>query len=88
MKPKPRSKAHPIEREIERALHPGAFIRDGECFSFVSELEKVAVTVDQMITPPKTRNTTLSQNCKLLKGKDESLAMASELTAMRGWSGP
>ena len=55
MKPKPRSKAHPIEREIERALHPGAFIRDGECFSFVSELEKVAATVDQMITTDPAR---------------------------------
>ena len=55
MKPKPRSKPDPIEREIERALHPGALIRDGECFSFLSELEKVAVTVDQMITTDPAR---------------------------------
>ena len=55
MKPMPRSKVDPIEREIERALHPGAFIRDGECFSFVSELGKVAATVDQMITTDPAR---------------------------------
>ena len=55
MKPKPRSKADPIEREIERALQPGAFIRDGECFSFVSGLETVAATVDKLITADPAR---------------------------------
>lgn len=55
MKPKPRSKADPIEREIERALQPGAFIRDGEYFSFVSGLEEVAATVDKLITTDPTR---------------------------------
>ena len=55
MKPKPRSKADPIEREIERALRPGAFIRDGECFSFVSGLETVAATVDKLITADPAR---------------------------------
>ena len=55
MKPKPRSKADPIEREIERALRPGAFIRDGECFSFVSGLDEVAATIDKLITTEPTR---------------------------------
>jgi hypothetical protein len=41
MKSTPRGKADPIEREIERALQPGAFIRDGACFSFVSGLEEI-----------------------------------------------
>ena len=50
MKPTPRSKVDPIEREIERALQPGAFIRDGQCFSFVSGLEEIATTVDKLIT--------------------------------------
>jgi hypothetical protein len=39
MKTKPR--ADPIERQIESAFRPGTFIRDGECFSFVSGLEEV-----------------------------------------------
>ena len=55
MKPKPRGKIDPIEREIERALHPGAFIRDGECFSFVSGLEEVAATVDRLIATDPAR---------------------------------
>lgn len=55
MKPKPRSKADPIERQIERGLHPGAFIRDGECFSFVSDLEEVAAAIDQMIPTDPAR---------------------------------
>src|ERR1700690_401639 len=55
MKTRPRSKADPIEREIERALHPGAFIRDRECYSFVSELEKLAVTVEWMIATDPAR---------------------------------
>jgi hypothetical protein len=47
MKPKPPSKVDPIEREIERAFQPGAFIRDGACFSFVRGLEEVAATGHQ-----------------------------------------
>jgi hypothetical protein len=38
----------PVEIEIERALSPGAFIRDGACFSFVSSLEGVAAQIDQL----------------------------------------
>jgi len=39
----------PIEREIEVALRPRAFIRDGECFSFVNGLEAVASRIEQLI---------------------------------------
>ena len=39
----------PIEREIEVALKPRAFIPDGECFSFVSGLEAVATKIEQLI---------------------------------------
>jgi hypothetical protein len=55
MKPKPRSNVDPIEREIERALQPGAFIRDGQCFSFVNGLEEIATTVDKLITTDPAR---------------------------------
>jgi len=39
----------PIEREIEVALRPRAFIRDGECFSFVNGLEAVASRIVHLI---------------------------------------
>jgi hypothetical protein len=38
----------PIERVIELALSPGAYIRDRACFSFVSSLERVAAQIDQL----------------------------------------
>jgi hypothetical protein len=49
MKTKPSSKADPIERQIESAFRPGVFIRDGECFSFVSGLEEVAAAIDTLV---------------------------------------
>lgn len=49
MKTKPRSKADPIERQIESAFRPGVFIRDGECFSFVSGLEEVVAAIDTLV---------------------------------------
>ena len=55
MKSKLRGKADPIERQVELALHPGAFIRDGECFSFVSGLEEVAPTIDKFIATDPAR---------------------------------
>ena len=55
MKSKLRGKADPIERQVELALHPGAFIRDGECFSFVSGLEEVAATIDKFIATDPAR---------------------------------
>ncbi len=42
---KPRAKTDPIEQEIERALHPGAFIPDRACFSFVSDLDEIAAKI-------------------------------------------
>jgi hypothetical protein len=55
MKTKQHGKAEPLEREMERALRPGAFIRDGECFSFVSGLEKVAATIAALIETEPAR---------------------------------
>lgn len=52
-------KTDPIEREIERALRPGSFIRDGECFSFVSCLDQVATTIDKLIATEASRAVTL-----------------------------
>ena len=42
---KHRTKADPIEHEIERMLNPGAFISDRACFSFVSDLDEVAAKI-------------------------------------------
>ncbi len=42
-------KVDPIERDIEAALKPRAFISDGECFSFVSGLETVAARIEQFV---------------------------------------
>jgi hypothetical protein len=39
----------PIERDIEAALKPRAFIRDGECFSFVRGLETLAAEIEQLV---------------------------------------
>jgi hypothetical protein len=55
MKTKPRSKADPIERQIESAFRPGTFIRDGECFSFVSGLEEVAAAIDTLVATEPVR---------------------------------
>ncbi|MDO8540701.1 MAG: hypothetical protein Q7S40_09725 [Opitutaceae bacterium] len=42
---KSRHKTDPIEREIELALNPRAFIPDRACFSFVSDLDEVAARI-------------------------------------------
>jgi hypothetical protein len=55
MKAKPRSKVDAIKRQIELALQPGAFIRDGECFSFVSGRDQVAVTIAKLIATEPAR---------------------------------
>ncbi len=52
---KPRSKADPIERQIDSAFRPGTFIRDGECFSFVSGLEEVAAAIDTLVATEPAR---------------------------------
>jgi hypothetical protein len=53
------SKADPIEKEIEQALRPGAFIRDGECFAFVSGLDQVAAAINQIIATEPSRAVSL-----------------------------
>ena len=40
---------------IEVAFRPGAFIRDGECFSFVSGLEEVAAIIDKLVATEPAR---------------------------------
>jgi hypothetical protein len=45
----------PIERDIEVALKPRAFIRDGECFSFVNGLEAVASRIEQLVPSDPAR---------------------------------
>ncbi len=55
MRSKLRGKADPIERQVELALQPGAFIRYGECCSFVSDLEKVAATIGELISTDPSR---------------------------------
>jgi hypothetical protein len=62
MKSKLHGKADPIERQIELALHPGAFIRDGECFSFVSGLEEVVVTIDKLMASHPARAAVLHES--------------------------
>ncbi len=59
MKTKARSKADPIERQIESAFRPGIFIRDGECISFVSRLEEVAATIDTLVAAEPARSVAL-----------------------------
>jgi hypothetical protein len=49
MSRKPRRGADPLEVEIELALHPGAFIPDRACFSFVSDLDGVAAKIATLI---------------------------------------
>lgn len=49
MTSKARSKADPFEREIERALNPGAFISERSCDGFVSGLDRVSARIDELI---------------------------------------
>lgn len=52
---KRRPQADPIEQEIELALHPGAFIPYGACFSFVSDLDEVAAKIAQLVSSDPAR---------------------------------
>ena len=45
---KTRGKRDPVEREIEVALNPGAFISDRACFSFVSDLHQMATRIAKL----------------------------------------
>lgn len=44
----PRARRDPLERELEAAFEPGSFIYARECYSLVSDLEKVAGTIDRL----------------------------------------
>jgi hypothetical protein len=52
---KARSKVDPIEQEIELTLNPGAFIPDRACYSFVSDLDKVAAKIAKLIASDPSR---------------------------------
>jgi hypothetical protein len=56
---KQRRQGDPIEQEIERALNPGAFIRDHACFSFVSDLDAVAAMIARLVSSDPARAVTL-----------------------------
>jgi len=51
----PRTKADPLEHEIELALNPGAFIPDRACFSFVSDLDEVAAKIAKLTSSDPAR---------------------------------
>ena len=50
-----RGKTDPMELQIEQALSPGEFIRDGACFSFVGGLEQVARALRELIEAEPSR---------------------------------
>jgi tetratricopeptide (TPR) repeat protein len=52
---KPRAKADPLEGEIELTLHPGAFIPDRACFSFVADLDGVAAKIAKLTAADPAR---------------------------------
>lgn len=62
MSRKTRTRADPLEREIELALDPGAFISDRACFSFVSDLHDVAAKVETLIETVPTRAIALHES--------------------------
>ena len=49
------TKVDPIEQEIELALNPGAFIPDGACFSFVSDLDEVVAKMAKLTATDPSR---------------------------------
>jgi hypothetical protein len=53
------TKVDPIEQEIELALNSGAFIPDGACFSFVSDLDEVAAKMAKLTTTDPSRSVAL-----------------------------
>jgi hypothetical protein len=61
MKRRPRTKADPIERQIELALRPGEFIHDRASFSFVGGLEEVVASIRNVITTEPARGVALCE---------------------------
>ncbi len=56
---KRRPKSDPIENEIELALNPSAFVPYDACFSFVSDLDKVAANIAKLVSSDPARAVTL-----------------------------
>ena len=61
MKSRPRTKADPIERQIELALRPGGFISDRACFSFVGGLDEVVASIRNVIKTEPARGVALCE---------------------------
>jgi uncharacterized Zn finger protein len=61
MKRRPRTKADPIERQIEMALRPGEFIHDRACFSFVGGLDEVVASIRNVIKTEPARGAALCE---------------------------
>ncbi|MGO9255255.1 MAG: DUF6880 family protein [Bryobacteraceae bacterium] len=59
MKRKPRRGPDPMERQMELALQPGAFISDRACFSFVGGLDPVATAIRKLTGADPVRATAL-----------------------------
>lgn len=55
MKTKQRNKPDQVELLMESSFRPGTFIRDGECFTFVSGLEEVATIIDKLVAVEPAR---------------------------------
>ncbi len=52
---KTRTRADPLEHEVELGLDPGEFISDRACFSFVSHLYEVAAKIGTLTKTAPTR---------------------------------
>lgn len=57
-----KSRADPLECQIERSLMPGAFISDGGCYEFVSRLEGVKERIDALLDSDAARSVTLCES--------------------------
>jgi hypothetical protein len=57
-----RSRRDPLERTMEAALRPGLFIRYGESFAFVQDLERIARSIDGLVTEAPERAAELFEN--------------------------
>src|SRR3989304_5531010 len=50
-----RRRRDPFERTMEAALRPGQFIRYGESFAFVQDLERIARSIDGLVAEAPER---------------------------------
>jgi tetratricopeptide (TPR) repeat protein len=56
-----RTKGEPLERDIEAALDPGAFIPDRACSEFVNRLEAVAARIGKLAATEPARSSALHE---------------------------